>query len=124
MFIVLPWSLNNSSDELNAQEITDDLSFYQINTCEFSLIEVLIENLKLHIRNTLNLDLIITPRIDVLERLLGLTELEILFIAIGQHTCWIDFKIFGIITLLFLIKTHESHIKFLSKNITLSSFHH
>ena len=80
LFIVLPWSLNNSSDELNAQEITDDLSFYQINTCEFSLIEVLIENLKLHIRNTLNLDLIITPRIDVLERLLGLTELEILFL--------------------------------------------
>ena len=46
LLVVLPWTLNNSSDDLKAQEITDDLSFYQINTCEFSLMEILIKNPK------------------------------------------------------------------------------
>ena len=31
LLLILPWMVNNSSDELKAQEITDDLSFYQIN---------------------------------------------------------------------------------------------
>ena len=46
LLLILPWMVNNCSDELKAQEITDDLSFYQINTCEFSLMEILIKNPK------------------------------------------------------------------------------
>ena len=43
-FTILPWSLNNSSNDINAIEVTDDLSFYEINTCEFSLTEILIKS--------------------------------------------------------------------------------
>jgi len=49
LLVVLPWTVNNSSDDLKAQEITDDLSFYQINTCEFSLMEIIIKNPKVAI---------------------------------------------------------------------------
>ena len=41
---VLPWTMNNSSPDISPIELTDDLSFYEINTCEFSLAEILIKN--------------------------------------------------------------------------------
>ncbi len=47
LFTILPWSLNNSSNDIDAIEVTDDLSFYEINTCEFSLTEILIKNPKI-----------------------------------------------------------------------------
>ena len=44
---LLPWVLNNSSSDISPIEVTDDLSFYEINSCEFSLAEVLIKNPKI-----------------------------------------------------------------------------
>ena len=37
---IIPWSLNNSSNEITPMQVTDDLSFYEINTCEFSLFKM------------------------------------------------------------------------------------
>ena len=44
LLVVLPWTVNNSSEDLKAQEITDDLSFYQITLV--TTMEILIKNPK------------------------------------------------------------------------------
>ena len=117
LFIVLPWSLNNSSDELNAQEITDDLSFYQINTCEFSLIEVLIENPKITYQKHFKLRPNNYSSYRCFGKITGIDRIgNTFFIAIGTNTLvGLILKSLALLLCFSLIKTHESHIKFLSK---------
>ena len=39
LFLFLPWSISDYTDNLEPERVTSDLSFYEINTCKVSLIE-------------------------------------------------------------------------------------
>ena len=43
----MPWSIFGLNSDVQPEKITSDLSFYEINSCEFSLAEVLIKNPKI-----------------------------------------------------------------------------
>ena len=44
LFLFLPWSIADYTDNLEPERVTSDLSFYEINTCKVSLAEFLIIN--------------------------------------------------------------------------------
>lgn len=44
MLLILPWYVMGLSSEVVPEKITSDLRFYEINTCEISLIDFLIQN--------------------------------------------------------------------------------
>ena len=117
LFLVLPWTINNSSDELNAQEITDDLSFYQINTCEFSLMEIIIENPKITYQKHFKLRPNNYSSYRCFGKITGIDRIgNTFFISIGTNT--LIAMILKSLTLLLcfsLIKTNDAHIRFLSK---------
>ena len=45
LILIVPWSISNLTDSIEAQKITSDLAFYEINTCQVSLTEFLIKNI-------------------------------------------------------------------------------
>ena len=44
IFVLLPFSISDYSDNVVPEKITSDLDFYEINTCSISLTEFLIHN--------------------------------------------------------------------------------
>ena len=117
LLVVLPWTVNNSSDDLKAQEITDDLSFYQINTCEFSLMEIIIKNPKVAYQKHFKIRPNHYSSYQCFGTVTGIDRIgNIFFIAVGTNALiGIILKSLALLLCFSLIKTHEGHIKFLSK---------
>ena len=117
LLLVLPWTVNNSADDLKAQEITDDLSFYQINTCEFSLMEIIIENPKVAYQKHFKLRPNHYSSYQCFGTVTGIDRIgNTFFIAIGTNALiGIILKSLALLICFSLIKTHEGHINFLSR---------
>lgn len=117
LLVVLPWAINNSSDDLKAQEITDDLSFYQINTCEFSLMEILIKNPKVAYQKHFKIRPNHYSSYQCFGTVTGIDRIgNTFFIAVGTNALiGIILKSLALLLCFSLIKTHESHINFLSR---------
>ena len=117
LLVVLPWTVNNSSEDLKAQEITDDLSFYQINTCEFSLMEILIKNPKVAYQKHFKIRPNHYSSYQCFGTVTGIDRIgNTFFIAVGTNALiGIILKSLTLLLCFSLIKTHESHIKFLSR---------
>ena len=115
LLLVLPWTVNNSADDL--KEITDDLSFYQINTCEFSLMEIIIENPKVAYQKHFKLRPNHYSSYQCFGTVTGIDRIgNTFFIAIGTNALiGIILKSLSLLLCFSLIKTHERHINFLSR---------
>ena len=44
LIVILPWTIYNPENNLSAEKITSDLSFYEINTCNVTLSNFLLNN--------------------------------------------------------------------------------
>ena len=44
LIIILPWTFYNADNNVSAEKITSDLSFYEINTCNVTLSNFLLNN--------------------------------------------------------------------------------
>tara|TARA_B100001996_G_C18671087_1_gene596768 strand:+ start:545 stop:2500 length:1956 start_codon:yes stop_codon:yes gene_type:complete len=45
LILIIPWSISDINDSINAEKITSDLAFYEINPCKVSLTEFLLNNI-------------------------------------------------------------------------------
>ena len=114
-FTILPWSLNNSSNDITAIEVTDDLSFYQINTCEFSLTEILIKNPKITYQKHFKIRPNNYSSMSCFGKITGIDRVgNIFYLSVGTNSLLsLIFKLIPLGLAVSLIKKHEPLYEFL-----------
>ena len=114
-FTILPWSLNNSSNDINAIEVTDDLSFYEINTCEFSLTEILIKNPKITYQKHFKIRPNNYSSMSCFGKITGIDRVgNIFYLSVGTNSLLsLIFKLIPLGLAVSLIKKHEPLYEFL-----------
>ena len=115
LFTILPWSLNNSSNDIDAIEVTDDLSFYEINTCEFSLTEILIKNPKITYQKHFKIRPNNYSSIRCFGKITGIDRIgNIFYLSVGTNSLLsLIIKLIPLTLTVSLIKKHEPLYKFL-----------
>lgn len=119
LFLFLPWSIADYTDNLEPERVTSDLSFYEINTCKVSLAEFLIKNKNTIYQDHYHFTLNHYSSIGCFGKIAGVTQLNHEFyIAVGTNT------IVSTLVQGYFLALAMSFIKKNEKNNTLNNFKH
>ncbi len=118
LITIIPWSLNGSSNEIEPIQVTDDLSFYQINTCEFSLAEILIENPNISYQKHYKIKPNNYSSVRCFGKITGIDRLgNIFYVSVGTNSLVsLILKFIPLVLIISLIKKHEPIYRFLGRN--------
>lgn len=87
IFIIIPFSFSNYSDDVSPAKITSDLSFYEINTCSISLGEFLFKNPNVIYQDHYKIRFNNYSSIDCFGQITGIDQIGFVFyISIGTNT--------------------------------------
>ena len=114
---IIPWSLNNSSNEIAPMQVTDDLSFYEINTCEFSLAEILIKNPNISYQKHYKLRPNNYSSVRCFGKITGIDRIgNTFYLSVGTNSLvGLILKFIPLVLIISLIKKHEPIYKFLGR---------
>ena len=114
---IIPWSLNNSSNEITPMQVTDDLSFYEINTCEFSLAEILIKNPNISYQKHYKLRPNNYSSVRCFGKITGIDRIgNTFYLSVGTNSLvGLILKFIPLVLIISLIKKHEPIYKFLGR---------
>ena len=119
LFLFLPWSISDYTDNLEPERVTSDLSFYEINTCKVSLIEFLIKNKNTIYQDHYHFTLNHYSSVGCFGKIAGVTQLNHEFyIAIGTNT------IISTLVQGYFLAFAISFLKKNKKNNTFNNFKH
>lgn len=119
LFLFLPWSIADYTDNLEPERVTSDLSFYEINTCKVSLSEFLIKNKNTIYQDHYHFTLNHYSSIGCFGKIAGVTQLNHEFyIAVGTNT------IMSTLVQGYFLALTISFLKKNKKNIILNNFKH
>ena len=115
LFVVLPWSLNKSSNDINPIEVTNNLDFYEINACEFSLTEVLIRNPKISYQKHFKIRSNNYSSMLCFGKVTGIDKIgNNFYLSVGTNSLLsLIIKLIPLALAISLIKKHEPIYKFL-----------
>ena len=121
---LLPWVLNNSSSDISPIEVTDDLSFYEINSCEFSLAEVLLKNPKIAYQKHFRISPNNYSTIQCFGKITGLDRIgNTFYISVGTNSLLsLIIKSLTLLIIISFIGKHEPVYKFLGFRYNLICF--
>ena len=114
---IIPWSLNNSSNEIAPMQVTDDLSFYEINTCEFSLAEILIKNPNISYQKHYKLRPNNYSSVRCFGKITGIDRIgNTFYLSVGTNSLvGLILKFIPLVLIISLIKKHKPIYKFLGR---------
>ena len=114
---IIPWSLNNSSNEITPMQVTDDLSFYEINTCEFSLAEILIKNPNISYQKHYKLRPNNYSSVRCFGKITGIDRIgNTFYLSVGTNSLvGLILKFIPLVLIISLIKKHKPIYKFLGR---------
>ena len=101
ILLIVPWSISNYTDSVSPEKITSDLKFYQINTCNISLFEFLLNNFNVIYQDHYKLRFNDYSSIKCFGKITGIDQVGYIFyISVGtnaiinlflQSTFWLLF---------------------------------
>ena len=114
---IIPWSLNNSSNEISPMQVIDDLSFYEINTCEFSLAEILIKNPNISYQKHYKLRPNNYSSVRCFGKITGIDRIgNTFYLSVGTNSLvGLILKFIPLVLIISLIKKHKPIYKFLGR---------
>lgn len=121
---VLPWTMNNSSPDISPIELTDDLSFYEINSCEFSLAEILIKNPRIAYQKHFKINPNNYSSIQCFGKITGVDRIGNTFhLSVGTNSLLsLIIKSLPLLLIISFISKHEPIYKFLGFRYNLICF--
>ena len=112
LLIILPWFILGVNSDLQPEKITSDLRFYEINTCEISIIDFLFENPNVIYQDHYKLRYNNYSSIKCFGLITGIDQINhVFYISIGTNT-FLNIVIQSLfwIFLISFIKKKESYI--------------
>ena len=124
LLVLLPWFVNNSSSDISPREVTDDLSFYEINSCEFSLAEVLIKNPKIAYQKHFKINPNNYSSIQCFGKITGLDRIgNTFYLSVGTNSfLTLIIKSSALLLIISFITKHEPIYEFLGFRYNLICF--
>ncbi len=87
IILIVPWSLADYTDDITPEKITSDLRFYQINTCEISFFEFLLNNFNVVYQDHYKIRFNDYSSIKCFGQITGIDQIGYVFyISIGTNT--------------------------------------
>lgn len=87
LFLIVPWSIGSTDNDIKVEKITSDLRFYEINTCKIPLAKFLMSNFNVIYQDHYKININVYSSIKCYGKITGVDQInDIFYISIGTNS--------------------------------------